>query len=236
MDKLRPLFTRLRQRITPIYSPQHTLASMDAYALWAASYPPHAHNEIMMLEEAAMLKLMPTLAGRTVLDLACGTGRYSLIAREAGATRVIGTDNSAPMLQAGLAATPDQCFAQASMIALPFATASFDVIVCGLATGHLPLPAMQAALAEMARILVVGGEVVISDFHAALYLRGGRRTFTAPDGTPYRVEHYPHTLQDYESAAAAAGLKFTGVEEPQADFRGGKISTILFIRFQPKTL
>src|SRR5258707_12104253 len=122
MEKLRPLFTRMRQRFKSTYRPQHTLASTDAYALWAASYPPHAHNEIMMLEQATMLKLMPTLVGRTALELACGTGRYSLIAREAGASQVIGTDNKSPMLQTGLAATPDQHCAQASMMQMPLPT------------------------------------------------------------------------------------------------------------------
>src|SRR5258707_2538072 len=120
MEKLRPLFTRMRQRFKSTYRPQHTLASTDAYALWAASYPPHAHNQIMTLEQAAMLRLMPILAGRVVLDLACGTGRYSLIAREAGAAMVIGTDNSAPMLQTGVAVTPNLNFAQSAMLVLPF--------------------------------------------------------------------------------------------------------------------
>src|SRR5258708_38485681 len=103
-----------RRALAPPLDP--TLDSTAAYALWAASYPPHAHNQIMTLEQAAMLRLMPTLAGRTVLDLACGTGRYSLIAREAGAAPVIGTDNTTPMLQAGLAANPDQWFAQGRQI------------------------------------------------------------------------------------------------------------------------
>src|SRR5258708_7613117 len=153
MDELAKFSQRLRRRFRSQLMPQRaqesTLESTAAYALWAVSYPPHAHNQIMLLEQAAMLRLMPILAGRAVLDLACGTGRYSLIAREAGAAMVIGTDNSAPMLQTGVAVTRDLNFAQAAMVALPFAAASFDVILCGLATGHLPLPAMQAALAEM---------------------------------------------------------------------------------------
>ena len=41
---------------------------------------------------------MPPLAGQTVLDLACGTGRYGLMAQERGARGVISIDNSAAML------------------------------------------------------------------------------------------------------------------------------------------
>src|ERR1041385_387162 len=130
---------------------------------------------------------MPVLSQRDVLDLACGTGRYSRIAHEAGAGHVIGVDNSEAMLRAG---KPGMIM-QATMDYLPFAPDSFDVVVCGLATGHLPTTLMRRAISEMARVLRSGGDVLISDFHPALYRNGGRRTFTAPDGTEYAVEHYP---------------------------------------------
>jgi len=35
------------------------LEPAEAYALWAASYPAHAHNPVMQAEERAMLSLMP---------------------------------------------------------------------------------------------------------------------------------------------------------------------------------
>ncbi|MDE2497874.1 MAG: biotin synthase, partial [Xanthomonadaceae bacterium] len=35
------------------------LEPREAYALWAASYPPRAHNPVMQAEERAMLALMP---------------------------------------------------------------------------------------------------------------------------------------------------------------------------------
>src|SRR5258708_13825557 len=105
MDKLARVSQRFRRRFRSQRMPQRalesTLESTAAYALWAASYPPHAHNQIMALEQAAMLRLMPTLAGRAVLDLACGTGRYSLISREVDPALVIGTCNSSPILPPG---------------------------------------------------------------------------------------------------------------------------------------
>src|SRR5437764_64541 len=81
--------------------PLRTLRSLEAYALWAPCYPPYAHNGLMEIEQAAMLRLMPTLTDRVVLDLACGTGRYGRIATQAGAAQVVGVDNSVPMLEAG---------------------------------------------------------------------------------------------------------------------------------------
>src|SRR5512145_1210761 len=92
------MLTRLR-RLLPS-RPIRTLASLEAYACWAASYPPHAHNPLMQVEEQAMLNLMPDLAGRIVLDLACGTGRYSRLGLERGAHLAVGLDNSPAMLEA----------------------------------------------------------------------------------------------------------------------------------------
>src|SRR6476659_6896108 len=75
------------------------LAPAAAYALWAASYPPHAHNPLMLAEERAMLALLPAdLRGRAVLDAGCGSGRYLLHALRRNARRVLGVDLSAEML------------------------------------------------------------------------------------------------------------------------------------------
>jgi len=203
---------------------------MEAYALWAPSYPPYAHNGLMQIEQAAMLRLMPTLADRSVLDLACGTGRYGRIAGQGGATRVIGADNCVPMLEAGGSSTAQRVLAP--MIHLPFRSGSFDVILCGLATGHLPPDAMRQAIIEMGRVLRSGGEVLISDFHPLLYAQGGRRTFTAPDGKSYAVEHYPHSLDDYRTAISAAGMSVVAVEEPDAQVNGLHLPAVLAIRCQ----
>src|SRR5690349_9028680 len=92
MNRLKRLFAQ----------PIKTLASVDAYELWAQSYPATAHNTLMSIEQTAMLELLPDLTGKTVLDLACGTGRYGKIALEHGAKSVLGFDNSHAMLKAAV--------------------------------------------------------------------------------------------------------------------------------------
>ena len=203
-----------------------TLAPVDAYALWSASYPPHAHNLLMEVEQAAMARLMPPLSDRAVLDLACGTGRYGLIAQQNGARTVIGVDNSIPMLRAGAL----RWTAETPMTRLPFRSRSFDVILCGLAIGHLPTTAMRVAFAEMARVLRPGGAALLSDFHPYLAQHGGQRTFRAPDGTVYAVEHHPHQFTDYASAIRAAGLSITATDEPTAVVDGKTVPAVLVIR------
>jgi malonyl-CoA O-methyltransferase len=202
-------------------TPPKTLPSIDAYALWAQTYPPYAHNRLMEIEQQTMLHVINTslqLAGRDVLDLACGTGRYGLIAAKMGARRVVGVDNSGAMLRAG-ALRPT---AEAAMISLPFGGDTFDVVLCGLAMGHLPPDGMRRAVREINRILRTGGEALISDFHPMLYLQGGRRTFAAPDGTLYAVEHYPHLVSDYFAAISDSGMIVAGIEEPRATPNGSK--------------
>ncbi|HJW07427.1 MAG TPA: methyltransferase domain-containing protein, partial [Rhodanobacter sp.] len=79
---------------------QPVLEPRAAYALWATSYPAHAHNPVMQAEERALLALMPaSLRGQTVLDAGCGSGRYMLHALRRGAARVTEVDLSSPMLK-----------------------------------------------------------------------------------------------------------------------------------------
>jgi malonyl-CoA O-methyltransferase len=183
------------------------LNSLDAYARWASSYPPQAHNALMRTEEAAMRSLLPDLRGKTVLDLACGTGRYGLLAQESGAGLVIGTDNSPAMLKA----SPLKRLALSSVEAIPLADHSVDVIICGLALGHLPQ--LAPTLYEIGRVLKPEGIALISDIHPMIALSGAQRTFTAGDGKTYAVEHYPHLYSDYHRAAREAGLHITDMIE-----------------------
>lgn len=200
-----------------------TLSSIQAYTKWAASYAAHAHNPLMALEQEAMLKLMPSLTNRVVLDLACGTGRYGLIAQQRGAKHVVGLDNSAAMLKAAQIAD----VALATTAALPLSAQSIDVVLCGLALGHLPQ--IETSLCEISRVLQAGGIALISDFHPYQYLSGARRTFKADDGRVYNVEHYVHLTAEYHHAGHAAGLRLTGLLEPGFN---ADIPVVLVMRFE----
>ncbi|MCQ3930337.1 MAG: biotin synthase [Chloroflexi bacterium] len=205
-----------------------TLLSQSAYAQWAKTYPAEAHNLLMQVEQTALLDLLPPLQDKRVLDLGCGTGRWGKLALANGATDVIGLDNSLPMLQAGILET----IAQAEMSNLPLASNSIDVMLCGLAMGHLTPTAMRRAISEMGRALKPGGVALISDFHPFQAWQGGQRTFTGDDGRTYAVEHYIHNYADYFDAGQSAGLTLDAVREPcHPNVGGGKIPLILALRF-----
>ena len=168
----------------------------------------------MELEQRAMLELLPDLAGKVVLDLACGSGRYLDLIFERGVKRVIGLDVSPHML--GHVQKKSCDLVQADLRWLPLADSSFDVVVCGLAVGHVGnLPGIMA---EIGRVLVPDGLVVYSDFHPLGSLMGWKRTFRAENGRQYTVQHYTHLCADHFAACRAAGLVIDDMREPMIDF------------------
>jgi len=74
------------------------LPSIDAHALWAATYD-RALNPILSLEERYVEPLLPLMTGMDMLDLACGTGRWRARLARCGAASAVGLDVSAEMLQ-----------------------------------------------------------------------------------------------------------------------------------------
>lgn len=201
----------LRKLIRRIIAPSlQRLDSRDAYAKWAMHYPPTPHNQLMQIEQDAMLSLMPPLTGKRVLDLACGTGRYAMIAERQGAEHVLGIDDSLDMLMA----SPIHGRLGGSMTAIPLLSACVDVAICGLAVGHVV--ELDVVLTEIARVLVVGGEAVISDFHPFQYLSGARRTFETNGGL-FEVEHYPHLYATWHKVCLQVGLNIEAIHEPTLD-------------------
>src|SRR5262245_56093067 len=140
-------------------APHETLSSLAAYERWAEQYPPHPHNALMEAEEAAMKQLFLPLVGQVVLDLACGSGRYGLIAEAEGASMTVGLDNSMPMLRQN----PVVLRALSTTEKIPLASQSIDIVLCGLALGHLKQ--LEVSMGEISRVLKPKGCALVSDFH-----------------------------------------------------------------------
>jgi malonyl-CoA O-methyltransferase len=202
------------------------LDPVAAYALWAASYPPRAHNPLMQAEERAMLALLPAdLRDRAVLDAGCGSGRYLAHALGRGARRRVGVDLSAEMLRQAasfelealsseLARHQSSKLIRASVEAIPLRDAWADITICGLTIGHLEL--LDRALAELGRVTRRGGTILCSDFHPIGHALGWRREFTA-GGRRYAARHTPHALADWRRACDALGLRIVRIVEPFLD-------------------
>lgn len=113
------------------------------------------------------LDIAGVAAGEQVLDVGCGTGTLALAAkRRVGASgSVHGVDAAAEMIARARAKSARSALPVTLEIAaaqsLPFADATFDVVLCTLALHHLPKDARAGALAEMRRVLRPGGRVLI---------------------------------------------------------------------------
>lgn len=100
------------------------------------------------------------LAGRLVLDVACGTGwGWSDLGPARG---VIGIDVSEEALREGRRLGFIQNAIAAEMERLPFRAGSFDAVTCLEAIEHVPARAASDFLAECRRVLRPGGILVLS--------------------------------------------------------------------------
>ena len=192
-----------------------------AYALWAASYPAHAHNPVMQAEERAMLALLPAdLREHAVLDAGCGSGRYLRHAARRGATRLTGVDLSVPMLDraydelAELRPEVELSLLRGSLVELPVDDAWADFTVSGLVLGHIE--DLPRALAELRRATRPGGTLLCSDFHPTGHALGWLRDFKA-GGERYAARHTPHLYSHWHRACAALDLAIEEVREPMLD-------------------
>ena len=181
--------------------------TLEAYERWARVYPPVAHNPLMRAEQAAMLELLPAVAGRRVLDLACGSGRYSRLLVEANAGQVVALDFCMPMLQQ-VAAVSRVC---ASMMQLPLQANSFDCVISGLALGHAT--DIYPWMSEVARVLRPGGCLLYSDFHPQAARAGMTRSFKDDADETWTVPHRAYDLECQQQAVAAAGLTIQALSQ-----------------------
>jgi demethylmenaquinone methyltransferase/2-methoxy-6-polyprenyl-1,4-benzoquinol methylase len=145
----------------------------------------------------ASLALAP---GRTVLDVACGTGTSSACLARSGA-QVTGCDFSPGMLDVARTRAPEIEFVFGDALKLPFEDATFDAAT--ISFGLRNVADTRGAIAEMRRVVKPGGRLAICEFShppsgfvraiSTAYLRHGvpfiaRRVSSSPQAYDYLVE------------------------------------------------
>jgi ubiquinone/menaquinone biosynthesis C-methylase UbiE len=109
-----------------------------------------------------ILRTLGELAGKRVLDVGCGKGRFSRIVKDHNPTAtVVASDLAVSMLHH---AARDLNPVASSMLALPFASGSFDGAWATESLEHAV--DVELAVAEMCRILKPGAPLVIIDKNA----------------------------------------------------------------------
>lgn len=162
---------------------------------WAHSYDRFV-NLLTLGRSKTLRKMTVELAriqpGERVLDVGCGTGDLTLLARErAGAAgAVCGIDASPEMIQEARRkadrAGVEIDFRAGLIESLSFPDQSFEVVLSSLMMHHLPDDLKRRGLAEIGRVLKPGGRLVVVDIERpatfsgrvlmALFMHAGLRS------------------------------------------------------------
>ncbi len=213
--------------------PDESLGGWNASARVYINFQDAGDPNRTILLDPVMLRLCGKVAGLRVLDLGCGEGRFSRMLAERGA------------YCAGIDVTREMCvtarerdasanlYAISDAATLPFADASFDLVVSYITL--VDIPDYRAAILECARVLRPGGTVVVANigFGSAQpsgvfgWIRGddGKRQYYPIDnyGTEHaetlewagiRIKNYHRPLANYMRAYLDAGLTLRVFEEP----------------------
>lgn len=117
-----------------------------------------------------VLQLARVSSGESVLDVGCGTGTLAIAAkcRVGSAGSVCGVDASPEMLaraeKKAKTSRVDVLFKRGVAEKLPFANASFNVVLCTVMLHHLPQKARQQCASEIARVVKPDGRILAVDF------------------------------------------------------------------------
>ncbi len=176
----------------------------DDYARWRAS-PVGALTE--RLEQEVIFKLAGDVRGRSVLDVACGDGAYSISACKRGA-RVVALDRSPGMLEAARRRAED-CresieFCQAAAEALPFYADAFDTVIAVTTLCFVKDP--QPTIQEAVRVLRPGGSLIVGELGRYSVWAVGRKIRGWLGSCTWRGVHY-WTFQDLRELVEGAGLR-----------------------------
>ena len=154
---------------------------------FSTAAPIRDERALQLLVEAAQ-----ATSGDTVLDVACGPGLVACAFARA-ARQVTGIDLTPAMIARAEALAHEQALTNVSfqlgdVVPLPFADASFSIVISRFAFHHFPDPA--AVLAEMRRVCHAGGRIVVADLMAS------------PDPSKAAAFHRMEMLRDPSHARA----------------------------------
>lgn len=143
--------------------------------------------------------LAPQDGGR-YLDVACGTGNYTL-ALAGNGLAMTGVDRSSVMLDAARAKAPAMAWSKGRAERLPYADGAFDGVMCSFAIHHFD--DVAAAFGEVARVLGRGRFVILTATPAQMAGYWLNRYF--PQAVVRSAEDMP-TLDAIRGALTAAGF------------------------------
>jgi SAM-dependent methyltransferase len=176
------------------------------------SYEPT--GELLAPVSEAVVELAEPLAGRTVLDLGCGTGNAALAAAARGAV-VTGVDPASRLLEVARGRAAERGleieFVSGDATKIPVPDQSADLVMSVFGVIFAPDPA--SAVAEIARVVAPDGQVVITD-----WLPGGPLTIVNGTAAKFLGEVFGSAQPPAEPVDKPKSLAWHDPEALQAAF------------------
>lgn len=182
----------------------------------------------------AFFELVPTPRRRT-LEVGCGEGRVTRDLVRRG-HRMVAVDSTPDLLTLARDADSESSYLRCDAAALPFADASFDLVV--FYNSLMDVDDMEGSVHEAARVLARGGQLCVCVTHptadagrfvsrepgAAFVIEdtylGPRRWFEAQaerEGLEMHFTGWAYPLEAYFKAMENAGLAVEALREPGVD-------------------
>ena len=117
-------------------TPDTAFRNRMAFDAWAPVYDAQA-NPLLTLEERYLKRFLPTMAGRSVLDAGCGSGRWLRYLANNDPVSLTGIDLSSEMLRAAAGKETSAELLVASCDKMPFSRESFDLILSSFVLSYV---------------------------------------------------------------------------------------------------
>jgi SAM-dependent methyltransferase len=187
------------------------------------------------LEQPALARMLPPMAGASVVELGCGDGALARRLAAAGAAEVLAVDSAARMLALAVRQPhPRVRYQRHDIETLHLPAGSADCVVSSLAVHYIR--DYHGLVGRVAGWLRPGGRFVFSIEHPICTARNPMTGWlTVGEATVWPVDHYADetaraqdwigsTVLKYHrrlativSASLTAGLTITGLDEPWPD-------------------
>lgn len=187
----------------------------EGYGEWARTYEQTVYDE-MDLRLLERLQTVDWSAARSVLDLACGTGRIGAWVRRRCPTAALdGVDITPEMLDAARSRGIYRTLGIADVTSTGLLAETYDLCTQSLADEHLP--DLGPLYREVARVTRRGGCLVMVGYHPHFLMAGVPTHFNRAPGEAITIRSYVHLLSDQVKAAHAAGWSLQEMDEGLVD-------------------
>lgn len=164
--------------------------------------------------DAPMLERVRERTFERALDVGCGEGRFARMLRDRGIA-VTGVDPTHALIERARKLDPSGDYREGRAEALDFPARTFDLVVSYLTL--IDIDDIDAAIAEMARVLRPGGTLLIANLASSATAEGAyfdeRAEWVEWRGIHIRNWHRP--LSRYVEACLANGLHLRHFLEPE---------------------